>query len=326
MPPSKTFKCGVCSLAIGKTQGSLQCRICKKWLHASCANVSDKELKVFGDAKSMAFICPSCDDNLGDNDDVGEDMRALNRKLDCFINKHQSDQSELNKKLDDFIKKNEEDKLALRSAFLDAVADIKSDMNSCLTNMKKDIIGCSKLINHIDTSTTSKISALEMENNVLHRRLNRGDIVVSGLPEGLTDLVSPVIALGATYNVAVNVGDVSHVCYMNHRKLLLVKFNNVMARDKIMREYFKTRSLKISNLISDAQFGGDLESRVYLNDHYSPAASNFNGLCRKLLRSKCISRFKIINSDKLSAKLTLPDGKEVVYDAAECAGLLNAAV
>lgn len=320
MPPSRAFKCGSCSAAIGKTQASLQCRNCKKWLHATCANVSEQELKILSDAKNMAFICSSCD---GDYDDAGDEMRNLNKKLDSFINKHQADQCELSKKLDDFIQKNEEDKLALQNAFLSAVSEIKNEMGTCLSRMKKDIIDCSKLIDHIDKSTNAKVTALETENNILHRRLNRGDIVISGMPEGLTDLVDPVVALGKVYDVQVCASDINHVCYMNNRKQILLKFNNVMTRDRIMSEYFKTRSLKICDLISDSRFGGDLVNRVYLNDHYSPSASKLNGLCRKLLRGKIINRFKILHSDRLRAKLTLPDGKDVVYDAVECAALLN---
>ena len=106
---------------------------------------------------------------------------------------------------------------------------------------------------------------------------------------------------------------------MNGNKLLLIKFNNVGIRDSLMKEYFKTRSLKVKDVLD-----GEIESRVYLNDHYSPAASNLNFLCRKMLRLNIISKFKIFNSDKLKSKLTLCDGKEVVCDMAECAALLDA--
>lgn len=323
MPPAKTFKCGSCSLAIGKSQGSIQCRICKIWFHTTCSDISEKEFKILSDSRSMAYLCSSCDGGSADNVDTGDEMRNLNGKLDSFISKHQSDQRELNKKLDEFMKKNEEDKLALQTAFVDAVAEIKVEMGACISKMKNDIIDCSKLIDHVDKSATAKVTALQTENNVLHRRLNRGDIVISGLPEGLTNLIDPVVALGGLYNVPVSVGDINHVCYMHNRKQMLVKFNCVMTRDTIMREYFKTRSLKLSDLLPDPNAGGDLESRVYLNDHYSPSASHLNGICRKLLRNKSISRFKILNNDKLAAKLILLDGKEVIYDVTDCAALLN---
>lgn len=325
MAPAKTFKCRTCSVVIGKTQASIQCRICKCWIHAntSCAGISDKEFKAHSEAKNMAFICSSCDVDLDDNGGTEDPISVLNKKLDTFVQKHQTDQLELNKKFDDFIKRNDEDKLVLQNSFLAAVAEIKAEMGNCLTGMKRDIIDCNKLISSVDKSTKAKITTLEVENNVLHRRLNRGDIVISGMPAGLTDLVAPVISLGEVYDVRITVNDVNHVCYMNNRKQILVKLNNVMTRDKIMREYFKTRSLKLSDLISDSSIGGDLESRIYLNDHYSPYASHLNGLCRKLLRGKIITRFKIINSDKLRVKVTLPDGKDIVYDANECAALLE---
>lgn len=82
-----------------------------------------------------------------------------------------------------------------------------------------------------------------------------------------------------------------------------------------MHEYFKTRSLKLNNFID-----GDIDSRVYLNDHFSPAAGRLNA--KKLIRKDVIKKFKILNSDKVKAKITMNDNREVVYGPAECADLL----
>lgn len=105
---------------------------------------------------------------------------------------------------------------------------------------------------------------------------------------------------------------------MNNKKLILVKFNNVMVRDNVMKEYFKLRSLTVKDIL-----GGEVASRVYLNDHYSPAASSLNNLCRKMLHLKIISKYRIVNADRLMAKLTLSDGKDVEYNMAECVEFLN---
>lgn len=156
-------------------------------------------------------------------------------------------------------------------------------MASLRTEMQSDIINCSKHIKHVDSSTSSKIASLQDENNVLHKRLNHGDIVVSGLPSGLDNLVDIAIKLCSLYNINVHPADFNHVCYMYNRKAILIKLNSVFLRDSIMKEYYKTRTLKVSDLVD-----GDIDRRVYLNDHFSPAAGKLNALCRRLLRLKII--------------------------------------
>lgn len=101
---------------------------------------------------------------------------------------------------------------------------------------------------------------------------------------------------------------------------MLVKFNNVDVRDSVMREYFKTRSLKLNDIIES-----ELDSRVFLNEHFSPATANLNFMCHKLLREKIILKYRIINADKPKAKLTFTDEKEAVCDIGECAALFNSA-
>lgn len=71
------------------------------------------------------------------------------------------------------------------------------------------------------------------------------------------------------------------VCCM--RKAMLVKFNSVHLRDNLMEEYYKARMLKVCDVVS-----GDIDSRVYLNDIFSPAAVKLNQMCRSLLQSKII--------------------------------------
>lgn len=293
MPPSKTIKCVSCSDSITKTQGSIGCKICSCWLHASCANLSDKDLQALKALKSSFFICTMCQSNLNNNhqqggSSVADEVRSLNIKFDAFISKNQSEL------------------LSIKTA----IDDIKTEVSSCLNEMKTDIAECG-----------SKVTDLEAENNVIHRRLNRANVVVAGLPEGIPDLVAVVIALGDFYNVSITRQDIHHVCYLRNRKQVLIKFNSVIIRDDVMKEYFKTRSLKVGDLIEGD--GSDLVNRVYLNDHFSPAASQLNALCRKLLRLQLVRKFKIINSDKLRAKLTLPNGNEVVRDPLECASLLG---
>lgn len=293
-----TYKCGICDENIGKTQSSLQCQTCPVWFHAACANVSDKEHTMVKKNSGLGYFCAKCkEDQTGGDDDI----RALHKKFDD----------------------GREDFNSIKGAFADAVSDIKTEMNSCFRELKADIVNCTTNINKVESFTSAKISNLEIENHVLHRRLNRPDIVIRGLPAGLEDLVVAVVALGAFFNIPIAGHDISHACYINKKGLILVKFNNVFVRDKIMSEYFKTRTLKVSDII-DGGVADGVESRVFLNDHYTPAASRLNVACRKLLIDKKIKKYRLFNADKLKAKITLLDGNEMeVNDAAGCAVLQN---
>lgn len=146
-------------------------------------------------------------------------------------------------------------------------------------------------------------------------------MLIGGLPAGIEDLLAPVLSLGTFFNVPISSSDISHVSYISKKAQILVKFNNVHARDCIMKEYFKTRSLKACDIMDGAC--RDLTNRVYLNEHYSPGAAYLNSICRKLQKQNIITKFKILNSHELKAKLMFPDGKVLFADVKNAASLLN---
>lgn len=302
MPATKVTHYKACNESITKTQGSVKCKACSHWLHGSCANIADKDLVVLKTLKSYSFICTFCEANLSNvtnNGGVVEKINNLNDKLDTFIQNYQSEQN----------------------LFKSILEDIKTEMTSCVAELKSSVNDCVKRVNEVESVTLKKIPALEAEDNVLHRRINRCDFLISGLPEGLNDLEAPVIALGAHYKIPIVSQDINTVCYINRRKQILVKLNKMSKRDAIMKEYFRTRTLKVCDIFDCPD--GNITSRVYLNDHYSPAASQLNTICRKLRQLKIISKFNILNADKLAARLTLPDGVVVVRDVKECEALLD---
>lgn len=88
------------------------------------------------------------------------------------------------------------------------------------------------------------------------------------------DLDSTIIKIASIFNISVLPIDINHIFYFRNRKAVLVKFNKVSLRDRIMAEYFKI--FKIFDVIV-----GEIGSRVYLNDHYSPAGSKMNTNCKK---------------------------------------------
>lgn len=310
------YKCGSCDENIGR-KACLQCKECKLWYHSSCVGVSDKELTFLKNSKFFSYTCAKCDEKAGPDGDDG-DAAGGEDKLDRFMAMMRDEIGSIKKSL------------------AESVVENKACIENCLKEIKDDILNCKKSIKMIDTLTSAKISSLQDENHILHRRLNRADIVIRGLPDGLDDLVSIVVALGAFYNIPVAGHDVCHVCYISKKRMILAKFNNLFVRDNIMKAYFKTRTLSrrdiIGNVLADDESAttanetaGDrrrVGDRVFLNDHYSPAATRLNLACRGLLKDGIILRYKLFNADKLSAKLFLADGKEsTVYDVDGCAAV-----
>ncbi|XP_073830855.1 uncharacterized protein [Musca autumnalis] len=310
MPATKAIKCRVCCQSLTKSQSRVSCKACNVWFHASCANIDEKNLSVLRTVKEFAYICASClpnlnsnnnnnDNNRADNNDVIGKINSLTTKLDSFMLNYQAEQNRLTTVLN----------------------DIKQEVSSFVAEMRADIGRCNDNVRRVEASTSAKFVALEKEDNIMHKRINRSDILIGGLPEGIDDLEAPVIALGTFYNIPVTSMDINHVCYINRKKQILVKFNKVSKRDLLMKEYFKTRNLKVSDLLGTQGVG--LTSRVYLNDHFSPAAARLNFVCKKLQRLKMVSKFKILNSDILKAWLRFPDGREDTYSASQCDALLH---
>ncbi|XP_058977110.1 uncharacterized protein LOC131801966 [Musca domestica] len=264
-------KCGICNNSITKSQGSIMCKMCNKWIHAACANINEKDLAALKSVKSSIFTCVSCENCQRTNpnrNSISDEFRSLNAKLDGIIMSNQTEKNSIKAALD----------------------EIKNEMRSYLTELKSDINSCNEKVSNLKSATDSKISDLQAEVNVLHRRLNRADFLISGLPAGLTDLVAPVMALSSFFNVSLSTHDINYIGYISNGKQILVKLNNVNARDLIMKEYFRTRTLKVLDIIKGE--GGDLSNRVYLNDHYTPAAAYLNSLCIRLRRQAVITNLR----------------------------------
>lgn len=300
--PNKIHKCIICNQNVCKTQESVQCIGCELWFHTHCANINDEAFTLIKEVKSLSFTCGWC-------------KECPRKPLEKLI---RDEISGIDKKIDALICQNEGDLKEIKNAFSVAVDELKSDMASYRKELQSDILRCIKRVNQLDSSTSDKFSALEYETDILYRRLNRPNFIINGLPTGLPDLLDPIIKIGSIFNVTLTDSNIQQLCYINKGKSVLVRLNNVSLRDKIMKEYFKTRSLKLCEVI-----GGDIENRIYLNDHFSPGASALNSVCRRILRLKYVKKFKILNKDKLEAELTLPNNEIVVYNVKQCADLLN---
>lgn len=97
-------------------------------------------------------------------------------------------------------------------------------------------------------------------NHLINLRLNRSDIVITGLADGIKDLPQKIIALCGCLKVEIMPDDIINTLYIKKKSAILVKFRNVVIQDSIMSEYFKTKSLKRSDVE-----GGSIATRIYLN-------------------------------------------------------------
>lgn len=189
-PVNKTHKCGICKENVTKSSGGIQCNNCVIWFHGNCVGIPDKSMSALKDSR-LTFTCTSCgkDPRSGFESYLRNDINSLNDKIDEFINKVDSEHN------------------SIKKALSDSFENFKTEINNCLIEMKSGIIDCNKLINHVEKSTSEKMTALEDENNTLHRRLNRSDIVVSGLPAGVENLYDLIVKLGSIFNVPFRIND-----------------------------------------------------------------------------------------------------------------------
>lgn len=271
------------------------------------------------DLECTSFICAPCKKSISSNNNRGS-LRDEITNLNSMIN-------DLNIKFDKLMSKSDDDCRDIKKPFDDSVSKIRDEMSSCANSLKGDIDNCNTRINSVETNTAEKISVLETENNALYMKFNRPDLSINGLPDCLKDVKNTVIDLASFYEIFVSPQDINLAFYTNNKKSVLVKFNSVCLRDEIMREYFKsikTQPLKASDFITDSRIPLNLlDRRIFLNDHYSLAASKLSALRLKLRQNKVISKFKIINAVKPKAVLTMSDGNVFERDCYGCAELLK---
>lgn len=194
------------------------------------------------------------------------------------------------------------------------VSKIQQDFAAEANKIKSDVNHCYEFIKQIDKSTTSRLIELEKSQNVLMRRLNRSDIIVTGLPRASPNIISSILKIAKLYDIPLNENDINQCISIKNRKEVLIKFNSIHARDSIMKKYYATRSLKLKDVLDEQQDGADIEERIYLSDHLTPMASKLCFICRKLKKNNRITDFKFYNGDVPRAVLKQIDGIEMTLD------------
>lgn len=255
------FPCGVCNLETSGTK-ALLCRSCDIWFHADCENVSKALFATLDKNRNLAYTCVGCMKDPPSNLDAAfkvemrNEFAALRASLRAHADDMKKEHSKITAKFDAVVGE-------IRAEFANKIQEIKDDVS----NFKSS---------H-DLVTKNKFAELELLNHALQHRINRSDLVISGLSDKLENLDEVVLKLCAHLKIDVTPADFTNVMYIRKQRAILVKFDKTYLRDKIMSAYFKSKSLKVADVV-----GGDNNSRVFLNDNYSTLAQNLQKICWKL--------------------------------------------
>lgn len=305
-PTVGTSQCILCNKNLTKKQASVQCGLCLKWFHVICAKVSQKSFDAIASDSNLLFKCPTAcskDDDSGNTDVVGNDNRLIHEKMDNMIDL-------IFKKLDD-------KESAFNEKLENAICELKSDLSATINNNRSEISKCNSAIAEAEAKANNRFAQIEIDVNALHRKFNRNDIIVNGLPAGLSNLNECISNIASYYEVPLHKSDLNNISYINKGRSVIVKFNNVGSRDAIMKAYFKSKSLNLANVM-----GGEISSRVYLNDNLPPASSRLNILAKRLQRQKKIMKYWLPHSDKPIVQITHLDGTVSTCNYDQCLSLL----
>ncbi|KNC27344.1 hypothetical protein FF38_01094 [Lucilia cuprina] len=295
------YLCGVCDLDTTGTR-CLLCRSCDSWFHADCENVTKVLFTTLDKNRNFTYTCKGCIENPPDNSDDAfkAEMRKQFSTLNNSINGIISEQSVIKAKVDSVI------------------SEVRAELSNSLKEIKEEMASCKYLVNLNDTAYKKKFYELEMQNHMLQHRFNRADIVITGLSNNIDDLIKVAYDLCEHLKVNIDPGDILNALYIKKGNAILVKFGQIVKRDKVISEYFKQKSLKVSDII-----GGSNEKRVYLNDNYTTLANKLLKICWKLKSDEKINGFNIINREILIAKITMINGDVKTLNYQECIDLFK---
>lgn len=301
------YPCGICNLDTVKKR-SVFCPKCKKWYHADCENITKEMFATLDKNRNLAYTCKDCmknpvvveDDGISLKDEMRNQFTVLSNSLRVLAEDMKREQTEIKNKFDS------------------VVVDIRKELSVNLKNIKDEVRNCNNLVKENDAANKKKFFELELQNHVLQHRLNRPDIIITGLADNIDDLNKIVVSLCFYLKVEIMPHDVLNVFYIRRKSAILVKFAQITTRDRIMSAYFKTKSLKKSDIV-----GGDDSNRIYLNDNYSPLAYKLFRMCWKLVKEKKIHYFSMINRENLKCKIKLLNGDTKTISFLECFELFN---
>uniref|UniRef100_A0A1A9UEF2 Uncharacterized protein n=1 Tax=Glossina austeni TaxID=7395 RepID=A0A1A9UEF2_GLOAU len=103
--------------------------------------------------------------------------------------------------------------------------------------------------------------------------------------------------------------DMNHCTSINKKNEILVKLNSVAVKDLLWRNYLATCMVILSDII-----GGEIRSRIYINEHLPPLCRKLNSLCKRIKKNGKINKFTTFNKDLPKASVTTNDGAVISYE------------
>lgn len=308
---SKSWVCPICNKNVRKTEYSVACSGCKSYFHPKCINISDSEVK---SNKTLNYTCNKCSAGKRKS---GEDVERL---FDSFNSKVKMQMEEQVQKCFN----------GFREILDRAVEALRVEFSGALQQLQEVVDDCKQELLHVRNKNVMLLEEItvckeqyknaERQNMIQQRRLNRADILINGLPQSIRNLREPVTKVAQLCNVQLHPCDIQHCCYIYGGKTILVKFNSIHIRDKIMANYFRT-SIRLKDIVDC-----DVQSRIYLKDHLTPAAARLVNTCRKLRDRKKVHKYVLINGDVPMVRLTFQDGNEIDQNADQCQEMLDSDV
>lgn len=301
----------MCTKIVKNNQNSIGCSICDKFFHIACVKITKDQHAFLYKNKNITYKCAKCvnkkviveqdEANIsGSNINPNGIIAELKTQCEHLKSEFQKQVDDLNKKLD---------------SFMNATG---IDWNLKIQQIEEKLKNCYAVVKQTETTHSATIEDLEIQNDILQRRLNRADIVVNGLPDGVSDLREPVVKIASLCNIELSPNDIQHCCYFRKGKSVLIKFNSVYVRDCIMAKYHRRGPILLCDIIDV-----NVRSKIYLNDHLNRAASKLTFICRRLKKCNRVRKFKLINADRPKAEMEMIDGTIKVLNLNECAELLD---
>lgn len=298
------FLCGSCNLDIGRKR-SLLCTSCDQWFHVECQAVTKEMFSVLDKNRNLSYTCKECFENpptdAADSNVFKQEMRmefaSLQRTLRSLATDIKKEQDELKVKID---------------AVVSDISNIRAEFANSVKLMRDEVDKCKNMITSNDASTSKKMYDLELQNHSLYFRSCRSEVIITGLSNSLNNINEAVIKLCNYFKVQINASEICKAVYIKNKNAILVKFKKISTRDKIMSEYFRTKSLTRSDIEE-----GAATTRVYLNDNFSPLGTKLLRLCWKLGKDKLINRYSIIYREIPKTKITMPNGDIKTVDLQE---------
>lgn len=316
-PHNEIFKCPTCRKNVTKTQRSIPCAYCNEYFHIDCAKISVEQHSILTKNKVFKYICDHCS-RVPKYCNVQEELRNGFSELSNLLERKLEAKLQENKRILD---EQLESGMKLIQDKLDQVTNSSSVENSDVEQVKTDLKHCFDVVNVVDNVASGRIANLELQNSILQRRLNRADVIIRGLPNGILNLREPILKIASLCKVCISNADIQHCTYFARGKAVIVKFNSVQIRDALMISYNRSRNIMLKDVVQNVDY--DNRCRIFLNDNLTDAAKKLLAVCRRLKNDAKIQRYTFMNYDIPKAKVTMMDGTLRTYCYEQCIDLCD---